>query len=643
MGATPKEDIEKQHQEALNIVESGSLPCANRVNRGELPLRWKVSPTAEDPYFIKLEEERMQNVQEVIPPELLTCDLEEDCIIDSEAELVSSSWSDDGYRNPESCISSRGQVDVSSILKLISEGCQDDAPVSQSTSEELKKKKVHSPANLWDEVNAAINNVHVIRPSHDAWGIKKIVLMFCDDFLQTVYEMPWWHKNLEMKKAIQPILDKLNVEPNRLVRMLFAALPPGVTIPVHHDTGAWVKYTHRVHVPIVVHDPNRILFRCGPTPSTLQRVDCSPGHIFEMNNQAKHAVSNCQHGHHRVHLILDYVDVSFRIRQRIKLQPGETLLQTRRSIDRAADKGKRPTPTFMIIGAQKSGTTSIYEYLNQHPLVVQAKRRETHCLDWRWRTDLNTKLERRKHCLSFFHAKELARHPSCITGDSTPSYLLDSFRCIPRLKEVFTHDIKFIAILRDPIKRAKSHYEMVTSLDGTPEQIQNRGKEWLDLTIEQVIELDFQHMNECGLIPYWNLESKTIDPSTFQAFVGSKEEDEAFTTYLRKYVPMGTGSHSIVTRGMYELQLRQWFRAFNPDLFLVLKLEDMKHDGVYNTMKTVWAHLGLPEYEIQDETARNSRSYDEMNAETITVLQRFYQPHNKRLQSLLGNEWVKPW
>jgi hypothetical protein len=641
MGATPKEDIDKQHQEALNIVNSGSMPCAERVNRGEIPLRWKVTPTAEDPYFIKLEEERMQDVQERIVPELLPCDCEENRNFD-EMELVSSS-TDNGYRNPESCISSRGQVDVSSILKLIEEGCQDVAPISQSTSEKLKKQKVLSPTNLWDEVNAAINNVHVIRPSHDAWGIKKIVLMFCDDFLQTVYEMPWWHKKLEMKRAIQPILDKLNVEPNRLVRMLFASLPPGVTIPVHHDTGAWVKYTHRVHVPVVVQDPNRILFRCGPTASTMQRVDCTPGHIFEMNNQAKHAVSNCHDSHHRVHLILDYVDVSFRIRQRIKLQPGETLLQTRRSIDRASDKGKRPTPSFMIIGAQKSGTTSIYEYLNQHPLVVRAKRRETHCLDWRWRTDLNTKLERRKHCLGFFHAKELALHPSCLSGDSTPSYLLDSFRCIPRLKEVFTHDIKFIAILRDPIRRAKSHYEMVTSLDGTPEQIQNRGKEWLDLTLEQVIELDFQHMNNCGLIPYWNLETKTIDSSVFLAFVGSKEEDEAFTKYLQTYVPMGSGSHSIITRGMYELQLRQWFRAFNPDLFLVLKLEDMKHDGVHKTMKKVWAHLGLPEYEIHDETARNSRSYDDMNAETRAMLQKFYEPHNKRLEFLLGKEWEKPW
>jgi hypothetical protein len=208
---------------------------------------------------------------------------------------------------------------------------------------------------------------------------------------------------------------------------------------------------------------------------------------------------------------------------------------------------------------------------------------------------------------------------------------------------VFSHEIKFIAILRDPIKRAKSHYEMVTSLDGTPEQIQNRGKEWLHLTLEQVINLDFQHMKECGLIPYWDLDTKSVDQSMFQAFVGSKEEDMAFAKYLQKYVPMGSGSHSLITRGMYELQLRQWFRAFHSDTFLVLKLEDMKNLGVNSTMEKVWAHLGLPNYEVHDDSARNTRTYDEMSHDTRIILQRFYDPHNKRLELLLGKEWSKPW
>jgi len=645
MGATPQDEIDKQHGEAYDAIIS--MKCAPMVDRGEIPLAWKVEPTMNDPRYNEAE-----NVSVNGNSTLDTFQLKNE---DEQSRY-----------NLGSCISSRGQVDVSKLISLVTPGCHIPAATTNKPVSELKKMATNSKSNLWDEVNAAKNNAHVVRPSHDAWGIKKIVLMFCDDFLQTVYEMPWWHSNPAMRNAMKPILDALNIKPDRIVRMLFAALPPGTTIPVHHDTGAWVSKTHRVHVPIVVDDPDRIVFRCGPNESSMQRVSCIPGHVFEMNNQAKHAVSNCQKNNkHRVHMILDYVDMvhddagvsdsslsspsSFRPR-RIQLSPGETLLQTRRSIDRALDKSKRPTPSFLIIGAQKAGTTSIYEYLNQHPLVVKARRRETHCLDWRWNHTLNNVTERKKHCLSFFLAKELKFHPSCMTGDSTPSYLLDSYRCIPRLKKVFDHyeDMKYIVMTRDPVKRAKSHYEMVTSLDGTPEQIQARGKEWLKLTFEDVIRLDMCNMKKSGLIPYWDIDREEMDMDAFNAFVGTNCEDEAFRAYSKDHVKMGSGSHSLISRGMYELQLRPWMCAIsNKDAFLVMKLETMKKVGVQTTMKKVFEHLNLPYYKVEDESAKNTRSYNEMTLKTEHMLRRFYAPHNARLERLLSDEewsgdpWVK--
>ena len=136
---------------------------------------------------------------------------------------------------------------------------------------------------------------------------------------------------------------------SRIVRLLLAALPPGITLPVHHDSGEWVEHTHLVFVPVIVTDPNKILFMCGPTNTTMQRVDCTPGHVFEMNNQAKHAVSNCG-DYHRMHLIFDYVSTEFSIHRRVQLVPGERLIQTRRSIDRLVEKSTRPTPSYMILG-----------------------------------------------------------------------------------------------------------------------------------------------------------------------------------------------------------------------------------------------------------------------------------------------------
>ena len=109
------------------------------------------------------------------------------------------------------CVSTRGVVDVTSLKSLVTPG--HNTPIEKS------------PAipTMWDDALARSSNVLVTRPSHDAWGIKKIVLMFCDDFLQRVYEMPWWYdEGSGFKTAIAPILEKLGVggewEERRIVR-----------------------------------------------------------------------------------------------------------------------------------------------------------------------------------------------------------------------------------------------------------------------------------------------------------------------------------------------------------------------------------------------------------------------------------------
>ena len=77
------------------------------------------------------------------------------------------------------------------------------------------------------------------------------------------------------------------------------------------------------------------------------------GRIVELNNQAKHTVTNNM-SRNRIHLIFDYVDEHPLTRHR--LQPGEVVYQTRRSIDLAREVDNavyeiRP-PAFVIIGAQ---------------------------------------------------------------------------------------------------------------------------------------------------------------------------------------------------------------------------------------------------------------------------------------------------
>ncbi len=89
----------------------------------------------------------------------------------------------------------------------------------------------------------------------------------------------------------------------------------------------------------------------------MQRLLCDEGRVFEMNNQAKHAVSN-HWDSHRVHLILDYVDRDFVIERRIKLERGEEIVQTRRSIDRKKDFGTRKVSEEKKKGLHSSSSSS---------------------------------------------------------------------------------------------------------------------------------------------------------------------------------------------------------------------------------------------------------------------------------------------
>ena len=103
-----------------------------------------------------------------------------------------------------------------------------------------------------------------------------------------------------------PIYQSIGVDERKVVRSLLAAMPPGVNIPVHHDTGEWVKNTHRIHVPLLTSDTS-VHFHVGTDEGMMRDIAFSEGYVVELNNRAKHSVSN-KWDQWRIHLIFDYVD-----------------------------------------------------------------------------------------------------------------------------------------------------------------------------------------------------------------------------------------------------------------------------------------------------------------------------------------------
>lgn len=105
---------------------------------------------------------------------------------------------------------------------------------------------------------------------------------------------------------------------------------------------------------------------------------------------------------------------------------------------------------FIIIGAQKAGTTSLFKYLDEHPNIYMPPEKEApfFCINERFEKGWDWYLN------EFFPGAP----EGMLWGKATPHYMSDPsvperlYRQLPK--------IKLIAILRDPVKRAYSHYKM---------------------------------------------------------------------------------------------------------------------------------------------------------------------------------------
>lgn len=103
--------------------------------------------------------------------------------------------------------------------------------------------------------------------------------------------------------------------------------------------------------------------------------------------------------------------------------------------------------------------------------------------------------------MNFYHVDALRKHQSVITGESTPSYLLHSDIVIPRLKNILPYsNVKFLVMLRNPVARAFSQYQMAIDNTGTPEQMATRGmSSYCDQTFEEIIEKEIQLLEEANI------------------------------------------------------------------------------------------------------------------------------------------------
>jgi len=103
-------------------------------------------------------------------------------------------------------------------------------------------------------------------------------------------------------------------------------------------------------------------------------------------------------------------------------------------------------PNFILAGAQKTGSTSVYHYLCSHPDVFMTKVKEPNYYNLNYENGKDWYLEQ-------FEAAE----DESVVGEGSILYMRDSEVVAPRLHADYPN-IKLIFIMRNPVDRAFSHY-----------------------------------------------------------------------------------------------------------------------------------------------------------------------------------------
>ena len=136
----------------------------------------------------------------------------------------------------------------------------------------------------------------------------------------------------------------------------------------------------------------------------------------------------------------------------------------------------RPLPDFIIIGVGRAGTTALYSYLIQHPLIVAASTdnnesvADLHFFEY----IISNNIQWYKSHFPISFSKSNNHKNSFITGEYTSTYMYHPH--VPKRIFNLLPKIKLIVILRNPIDKAYSTYqqqfqfgEYTTSFEDFPE------------------------------------------------------------------------------------------------------------------------------------------------------------------------------
>jgi Sulfotransferase family len=290
-------------------------------------------------------------------------------------------------------------------------------------------------------------------------------------------------------------------------------------------------------------------------------------------------------------------------------------------------------PTFIIVGAQKAGTSALHHILKHHPNLIASRGLEPHFFDTRGdilaNLDSDEKIcHARNEYARFFDMDRIITRSGSEAGrpivfEKTPSYML--YPHIPKIIKKLCPWTKIIISLRDPVDRLHSSY--------------------LGDAFEDEVETQLYALRRAGLIRAPPLKSFTPG--------GENASQFSITSRIREtHNQKGKIATKGVFRGMYALQIAHWLEHFPLGKSLLVVKDFQGNDERTKVLNRILEFVGAPPFEFDEATLNavygpnngpNRKSRKPLRFKTKYYLRRLYRPYNEELAKVLGYEWQGVW
>lgn len=246
------------------------------------------------------------------------------------------------------------------------------------------------------------------------------------------------------------------------------------------------------------------------------------------------------------------------------------------------------SPRLLVIGAQKAGTSALFSMLAKHPKAAPPVRKELDFFN-----DDAAYAKGMRYYRSFFPPVP-AKSFGHFTFEASPSYLYHAERCAPRIAKDLP-GVTCVAILRDPVKRAYSAWNMFRAFQGHP------------------------------------LRGALHDPRSFRQAV----EDELAGRTQHTY-------HMYLARGRYAAQLAHFATVIPKDRLLVFNYLELKKQPA-DVLRQLCRQLNLPDLPPSTNVGQVKAhvvGYNEpLDPALAAELYRYFADEPAQLQQVLGRSF----